>query len=220
MSDALKHGNAPVTKIFIHCSATQPDWMEGKPLSSKIAEITRWHKKRGWGTIGYHHVIDRDGTVAEGRDESTPGAHVAGHNTGSIGVCLIGGHGSSENDSFSKNYTTEQEIALFNLIQDIKTRASITQIRGHNEVAAKACPGFNVKRWLQGKPAKPKLTESKTMQASAAQIASGAAGGVTAIAALDGSAQIVILVVCAVVIIAGAWVMRERIRKWVRETSA
>ena len=216
----LKHGNTPVTKVFIHCSATQPDWMEGKPLSSKIAEITRWHKKRGWGTIGYHHVIDRDGTVAGGRDESTPGAHVAGHNTGSIGVCLIGGHGSSENDPFSKNYTTEQEIALFNLIQDIKTRASITQIRGHNEVAAKACPGFNVKRWLQGKPAKPKLTESKTMQASAIQIASGAGAAATAVGALDGYAQLVVIGLAFVIIVAGAWVMRERIRKWVRETSS
>lgn len=216
----LKHGNTPVTAIFVHCSATQPDWMEGKPLSSKVAEITRWHKNRGWGTIGYHHVIDRDGTVAEGRKESMPGAHVAGHNTGSIGICLIGGHGSSENDRFGENYTPEQEQALLSLIEDIKTRATITKVRGHNEVAAKACPGFNVKRWLEGKPAKKKLTESTTVQASAAQIASGAAGGVTAIAALDGSAQIVILVICAVVIIAGAWVMRERIRKWARENAS
>ena len=85
----LKHGNTPVTKIFIHCSATQPDWMEGKPLSSKIAEITRWHKKRGWGTIGYHWVIDRDGTVAGGRDESTPGAHVAGLQQAVLGESLM-----------------------------------------------------------------------------------------------------------------------------------
>lgn len=215
----LKHGNTPVTTIFVHCSATQPDWMDGQPLSAKVAEIARWHKKRGWGTIGYHWVIDRNGEVAKGRDESMPGAHVAGHNVGSVGICLIGGHGSNENDRFGEHYTNEQEVALFNLIQDISARTNVTHIRGHNEVAAKACPGFNVKRWIEGKPAKKKLTESTTMQASAAQIASGAAGGITAIAALDGSAQIVILVVCAVVIIAGAWIMRERIRKWVRETS-
>jgi hypothetical protein len=217
MSGALKHGNTPVTTIFVHCSATQPDWMEGDPLSAKIAEIGRWHEKRGWNKIGYHYVIDRNGEIGKGRDEHVPGAHVAGHNTGSLGICLIGGHGSSENDPFSKNYTPEQELALFNLIEDIKTRAKITKVRGHNEVAAKACPGFNVKRWLKNKPAKPKLTESTTMQASAAQIASGAAGGVTAIAALDGYAQVVALVICAVVVVAGAWIMRERIRKWAKE---
>lgn len=215
----LKHGSTPVETIFIHCSATQPDWMDDDPLSAKVAEITRWHKKRGWLSVGYHWIIDRSGEIAKGRDESLPGAHVAGHNTGSIGICLIGGHGSNENDPFSKNYTPEQELALRNLIEDIKTRAKIAKVRGHNEVAAKACPGFSVKRWLQGKAARPKLTESTTVQASAAQIASGAAGGVTAIAALDGYAQIVALLICTVVIVAGAWIMRERIAKWLREVS-
>lgn len=220
MSDTLKHGNTPVTTIFVHCSATQPDWMEDDPLSAKIAEMTRWHVKRGFNTLGYHHVIDRDGSVAEGRPETTPGAHVAGHNTGSIGVCLIGGHGSSENDPFSKNYTPEQELALLNLIEDIKTRAKITKVRGHNEVAAKACPGFNVQRWLARKPAKKPLTESTTMQASAIQIASGAGAAATAVGALDGYAQLAVIVLAFVVIVAGAWIMRERIRKWARETAS
>jgi hypothetical protein len=216
----LKHCSTPVTAIFVHCSATRPEWLAGSPLSEKVKEMTRWHKARGWSTLGYHHVIDRDGTVASGRDESVPGAHVAGHNTGSIGICLIGGHGSSENNPFSKNYTPEQEIALRNLIEDIKTRAKITQIRGHNEVAAKACPGFNVKRWLQGRPARPKLTESTTMQASAVQIASGAGAAATAIGALDGYAQLAVIGLAFVIIAAGAWIMRERIRKWARETSS
>lgn len=214
----LKHGKTPVTEIFVHCSATRPDWMEGQSLDAKIREITRWHRARGFGTIGYHHVIDRDGTVAKGRDESMVGAHVAGHNTGTLGICLIGGHGSGENDAFLENYTPEQEEALRKLIAEIKERAQITKIRGHNEVAAKACPGFSVKRWLDRKPARPKLTESTTMQASAVQVMSGAAGGVTAIAALDGYAQIVALGLCAVVIAAGAWIMRERIARWVRDT--
>lgn len=214
----LKHGNTPVTEIFVHCSATRPDWMEGQSLDAKIREITRWHRARGFGTIGYHHVIDRDGSVAKGRDESMVGAHVAGHNTGSLGICLIGGHGSSENDAFFENYTLEQEEALRKLIAEIKERAQITKIRGHNEVAAKACPGFSVKRWLDRKPARPKLTESTTMQASAVQVMSGAAGGVTAIAALDGYAQIVALLLCAVVMVAAGWIMRERIARWVRDT--
>ena len=214
----LKHGKTPITTIFIHCSATRADWMEDKNLDDKVKEITRWHRARGWGTIGYHHVIDRDGSIAMGRSESMIGAHVAGHNTGSIGICLIGGHGSNENGKFLEYYTAEQETALRKLVEEIKTRAQITKVRGHNEVAAKACPGFNVKRWLEGKPARPKITESTTMQASAVQVMSGAAGGVTAIAALDGYAQIVALGLCAVVIAAGAWIMRERIARWMKDT--
>ena len=216
----LRHGKKPVDAIFVHCSATQPDWMEGKPLSSKITEIIRWHKKRGFGTIGYHHVIDRDGTVGVGRNEAMPGAHVVGHNTGSIGICLIGGHGSNENDHFRDHYTAEQEAALLKLIEEIKTRADIKFVRGHNEVAAKACPGFNVQRWLAKKPPQPKLTESRTMQASCVQIASGAGVAATAIGALDGYAQLAIIGLAFLTIAAAAWIMRERIRKWAKEVGS
>jgi hypothetical protein len=140
---------------------------------------------------------------------------VANHNTGSIGICLIGGHGSSENDPFEKNFTPEQDAALRKLIDNINSRTIIKRVRGHNEVAAKACPGFNVKRWLSKTPPRESIVESTTVQASVAQIGSGAVGAVTAVSALDGHAQVVALVLCAVVVVAAGWVMRERIRKWV-----
>lgn len=207
----------PVHTIFVHCSATRPEWFGGSSISSKVEEITRWHKAKGWNTIGYHWVIDRDGQVAAGRPETSVGAHVQGHNNGSIGICLIGGHGSSENDDFAKNYTPEQEAALRKLIDEIKTRADIKRVRGHNEVAAKACPGFNVARWLERKP-QPTLASSTTVQASAVQLLSGAGGAAAAVGALDGHAQIVALVLCFIVVAAAAWVMRERIKRWARET--
>ncbi len=214
----LKHGSKTVDTIFVHCSATRPDWIADKPLSEKVAEITRWHKQRGWNQIGYHYVIDRDGAVAKGRSDNVPGAHVAGYNTGSIGICLIGGFGSNENDPFAKNFTPEQDHVLRGLIDDLKAKTPIKAVRGHNEVAAKACPGFNVGRWLNLKTATKKLVESTTMQAGALQLVSGAGAGATALGALDGRAQIVALVFIAVSLLATAWIMRERIRKWVRET--
>lgn len=58
------------------------------------------------------------------------------------------------------------------------------------------------------------VAQSTTVQASAVQIASGAGAGVAAVGALDGNAQIVALVFAGIVILAGLWVMRERIRKW------
>jgi hypothetical protein len=190
--------------------------MQTYPLSAKVAEIARWHKQRGWGAIGYHYIIDRGGEVAIGRPEAVEGAHVRGHNKGSIGICLLGGHGSSENDAFEKNFTPEQAKALRELIADISHRAGNVSVRGHNEVAAKACPGFNVRRWLAGKPQK-KISESTTMQASAAQVVAGAGAGVTAIGALDGYAQLVVIAFAVVVVCAAAWVMRERIKKWAKE---
>lgn len=56
--------------------------------------------------------------------------------------------------------------------------------------------------------------QSTTVQASAVQIAAGVGTAVSGVAALDGSAQIVALVVAAIVVLAGAYVMRERLRKW------
>lgn len=58
------------------------------------------------------------------------------------------------------------------------------------------------------------VAQSTTVQASAVQIASGAGAGVAALGALDGTAQMVAMVFAGVVIVAGLWIMRERIRRW------
>lgn len=157
------------TEIIIHCSATRPEWMADAGLSHKVAEMARWHKERGFADIGYHWIIDRDGRIQPGRPESTVGAHTQGKNTGSIGVCLIGGFGSARNDQFDDHFTPAQAIALRDLIERIKGRHPIRRVSGHNEFSSKACPGFDVRRWLDGKPART-LAESRTMigQATAA----------------------------------------------------
>jgi peptidoglycan L-alanyl-D-glutamate endopeptidase CwlK len=56
--------------------------------------------------------------------------------------------------------------------------------------------------------------QSTTVQASAVQIASGAGAGLAALGALDGAAQIAALAFAAVVILAGVWIFRERLRKF------
>lgn len=140
----------PVREIIVHCSATQPDWMAGRPIAEKLAEIRRWHKANGWNDIGYHWIIDRDGKVLAGRAENIIGAHTIGKNTGTIGTCLIGGYGSAETDAFGKNFTTQQDITLRQMIEAISSRTGIERISGHNQYAAKACPGFNVPAWLKG----------------------------------------------------------------------
>jgi len=137
-------------EIIVHCSATRPNWWADKTVLQKVAEFRRWHTEKGWADIGYHYVIDRDGAVATGRDVSRIGAHVKGRNKRSIGVCLVGGHGSSENDSFADNFTPEQSSALRKLIDDLRQRHGQLNVSGHNQWAAKACPGFYVPTWLEG----------------------------------------------------------------------
>ena len=142
----------PVTEIILHCADTRPDWMIGRPLSEKVAEIRRWHvQERGWRDIGYHWVIDRDGAVAPGRPATEIGAHVEGHNRGTIGVCLLGGYGAKADDPFDKNFTAAQATRVRKLIEEIRGRTAIQKVSGHNNSAGKACPGFRAKRFMDAR---------------------------------------------------------------------
>ncbi len=157
-----------INEITVHCSATRADWMQGKPTSEKVAELKRWHLQRGFADVGYHYIIDRDGTVQKGRPVVTVGAHEPKVNATSIGICLLGGFGSNANDAFDQNYTIEQDAALRDLIDNLKQEyPKIKKVTGHNDYANKACPGFRVSRWLDGKPAQRSLGESKTMTGAA-----------------------------------------------------
>jgi len=139
-----------LSEVIVHCSATRPNWMDGHSTEAKVDEIRRWHiSGNGWSDIGYHYVIDRDGTVAKGRPLARTGAHTRGRNRDTVGICLIGGHGSASTDSFSDNFTSEQDEALRNLLTSLmQTYDTISKVSGHNQYAPKACPGFSVPEWL------------------------------------------------------------------------
>ncbi len=142
-------------RIYVHCSASE--WGNAK-------EIDEWHKARGFSSLGYHWVIlngketrkslydkslydkSLDGATEEGRDEGKRGAHVGGHNTGSIGICLIGNPKYiGDLEAFTNNQLNELRILIHTLI--IKEEIEIDQVYGHNEVSNKICPGFNVRLW-------------------------------------------------------------------------
>ena len=130
----------------------------------------------------------------------------------------LGGHGGSAKDKFEDHFTPAQKFALLKLIDGLKAQYStITKVTGHNQYAAKACPCFNVPAFMGGTAATPDRvtpTQSTTVQASAVQVASAAGAGLTAVSALSGTAQIVALAFCGIVVLSAAWIMRERLRKW------
>lgn len=127
-----------ITEIIVHCSATP----EGRDYT--VADIDRWHKQKGWKGIGYHYVIYRDGSVHAGRDVEVMGAHCAGHNATSIGICYIGGM-SADNKTPKDTRTPAQKAALRNLVELLKTKYPNATVHGHREFARKACPCFDVK---------------------------------------------------------------------------
>lgn len=129
-----------ISKIIIHCTATFPT------QQVTVDDITRWHKKRGFKTIGYHYFIDLSGTIHFGRPLSQVGAHCSGQNTGSIGIAYAGGLASDGKPADTR--TPEQTQSLIHLLRDLREQFPTATIHGHNEFASKACPCFNVSQWL------------------------------------------------------------------------
>ena len=130
-----------IEKIIIHCTAT-PAGRE-----TTVSQVTKWHKARGFRTIGYHYLIYLDGSVHAGRPESEVGAHCTGQNAHSIGVCYVGGL-DRETHKPKDTRTGAQREALRKLVADLKTRYPGATLHGHREFAAKACPCFDVnKEW-------------------------------------------------------------------------
>ncbi|MGJ8624623.1 MAG: hypothetical protein ACSHW1_17915 [Yoonia sp.] len=96
--------------------------------------------------------LDNDGNVLEER-----AAAATGWNTKAIHIALAGGHGSSENDDFFDNFNSFQEDTLLNVIEEIQNIAGRPmEVMGHNQVAAKACPGFNAPKWYTAAKARAK----------------------------------------------------------------
>ena len=129
-----------INLIVIHCSAT----VEGKDF--RAADIRKWHiRDNGWADIGYHYVIDLDGTIERGRPVTTPGAHTKGHNTNSIGICYVGGLSASPDHHAKDTRTPAQKAALIHLLTALRHVFPKAVIRGHRDFAAKDCPCFDAK---------------------------------------------------------------------------
>jgi len=129
-----------IKEIILHCTATQ----EGREVH--VADVDRWHKQQGWECIGYHYLITLDGKIEKGRPEWKIGAHCKGHNNVSIGIAYVGG---VDYQGKPKDTRTEaQKRALVQLLREVRGRYPKATIHGHNEFAAKACPSFNVQKWL------------------------------------------------------------------------
>lgn len=125
-----------INEIIVHCAATP----EGKNF--KAADIDRWHRERKMKCIGYHYVVDLDGTVEPGRPESEIGAHCLGHNQNSIGVCYVGGL-AADGRTPEDTRTAAQMEALLALLKKLRAKYPKASIHGHRDFAAKACPSFD-----------------------------------------------------------------------------
>lgn len=155
-----------VEYLVVHCAATRPSQDIG------VADIRRWHRKRGYFDVGYHFVIRRNGTLETGRPIDRPGAHAKGFNQNSIAICLAGGVTEEDVKIPEDNFTVEQKAILRGLLAKLSALFPQATVLGHRDLphVAKACPSFDVRQWLQGEP--------NELEAAAISHATGLSGGV------------------------------------------
>jgi uncharacterized protein with LGFP repeats len=84
------------TALVVHHTVTTNDYTQAQAASYVRAVYTYHTRSRGWSDIGYNLLVDRFGTVYEGRygdfARGVTGAHTAGFNQGTIGVSLLGNY--------------------------------------------------------------------------------------------------------------------------------
>lgn len=140
-----------MVKVILHCSDSS---------FGNAALIGKWHLERGWNGIGYHYVIlngwiaagvyhsrfnghietgrplDHD-PVVEGKEM---GAHVKGHNTNSVGICLIGKSGQ---------FTNEQLNAALSCVYQLEDQFTDIEIFQHSHFDAQKpdCAGLNMAKF-------------------------------------------------------------------------
>jgi N-acetylmuramoyl-L-alanine amidase len=130
----------PIKKIILHHSATK----DSGTVSWQA--IRRFHiHECAWDDIGYHYGIEwiQDQPWAEphveilmGRMPGTVGAHTAGHNKGSIGICAVG------NFDIDPPYGEIWDTTLVLVRWLLKMYAlKKGDVYGHRDFANKTCPG-------------------------------------------------------------------------------
>ena len=116
----------------------------------------------GWNDIGYNFLVDRFGTVYEGRfggvDRNVVGAHAQGFNTGSVGVALLGTYedtapSAAAQDAIARllawrlDVAHVDPIAFLTFISGGSDRyptgvpVLLNGVSGHRDTGFTACPG-------------------------------------------------------------------------------
>jgi putative cell wall-binding protein len=151
-----------VERAFVHHTVGSNDYSPAQ-APGVVRGIQAYHVNgNGWSDIGYNLLIDRFGTVYEGRtggiDQAVIGAQAGGFNTQSTGVALMGtftsaSPGSAALDAVAQVVAWKADIHHFApLGQGVAVSAgssrypegvavTLPNVSGHRDVSLTSCPG-------------------------------------------------------------------------------
>jgi hypothetical protein len=155
-NESLRTGSpsyAPVKFGVLHHTAGSNSYSRSE-APGVVRGIYHWHTQgNGWSDIGYNLLVDRYGTVYEGRfggvERGVVGAHAAGWNSGSFGVSIMGNFEVASAPSAALTAAVDA-IAWKYRIHGLDGRAdarvshngrTIPTLIGHRDVGSTSCPG-------------------------------------------------------------------------------
>jgi hypothetical protein len=128
-----------------------------------VRGIQLFHVKgNGWNDIGYNFLVDRFGTIYEGRfggvDRNVIGAHALGFNTGSVGIALLGTYGNTApsaaaQDAIARLIAWRLDLAHVDPtstlsftsggsdLWDADVPVVLRTVSGHRDTGRTSCPG-------------------------------------------------------------------------------
>jgi N-acetylmuramoyl-L-alanine amidase len=128
-----------VTRLVFHCTASSQ--------TSTVSGIEKyWKETLGWKSPGYHIIVKPDGSWVQLSDFNNITNGVKGINSTSLHISYIGGI-----DSKGKpldNRTKEQKEIFETVYRTFKEKMPSLTFHAHYEFTNKACPSFDVKKWI------------------------------------------------------------------------
>ena len=161
----------PTKALTLHHTAGSNNYTPAE-AAGQVRGIFQYHAQTlGWCDIGYNVLVDKYGTIYEGRygglERGIMGAHVGGFNDNTWGISMIGNYETAEPSAEMLNSVTS--IAAWKAAQagfdpsgtvDLRsggfsnarysagTVATVPTFHGHSDLHYTACPGgYVINRW-------------------------------------------------------------------------
>ncbi len=180
---------APTIRFaVVHHTAGASDYTPAE-AAAIVRGIQLYHVQgNGWADVGYNFLVDKYGTVYEGRsggvERNVVGAHAEGFNTGSVGIALLGNYeetapSKAAEDAIARLLAWRLDVAHLDPLSTLSAISGGNQrfaaglpvflraVSGHRDTGFTACPGdtlyarLNAIAAAAGALGLPKLYEPK-----------------------------------------------------------
>jgi len=154
---------APALRLaFVHHTAGSNTYTR-EQAPAIVRAIQLYHvQANGWNDIGYNALVDKYGTVYEGRyggiDRNVVGAHARGFNTGSFGIAYLGNFETAEPaqaglDALARTIAWKLDVAHVDALSTLNAVSAgnerfnpgvavfLRALSGHRDTGATSCPG-------------------------------------------------------------------------------